>query len=104
MVSQLLLGAGQKELSNVLFCNAALRNGAFLSVTACKQVAITSYLRRTEEVGLRRGGRVESAFVFFVHHFFFFAHHVQCSVLGCMGAVLWAGRCSCLPSALPGPG
>lgn len=102
MVSQLLLGAGQKELSNVLFCNTALRNGVFLSVMACKQIAITSYLRRTEEVGMRRGSGAESAFVFLVRHVFF-THRVRYSVLGCMGAVLWAWRCLCLPSPLPGP-
>ena len=70
MVSQLFLGTLQKELSNILFCNAVLRNRAFFSVMAYKQVVITSYLKHLEEVGLRRGGRAESGFIFLVstHH------------------------------------
>lgn len=71
MVSQLFLGTLQKELSNILFCNAVLRNQAFFfPVMAYKQVVITSYLKRLEEVGLRRGGRAESSFIFLIptHH------------------------------------
>jgi len=66
MVSQLFLCTSQKELSNILFCNAVLRNQAFFSAMAYKQVAITSYLEHLEEVGLRRGGRAESSFIFLI--------------------------------------
>lgn len=67
MVSQLFLGTLQKELGNILFCNAVLRNQAFFSVMVYKQVVVTSYL---EEVGLRREGRAESRFIFLIptHH------------------------------------